>query len=271
MNRTILMVALVGTMGLGLAGCGTNPVTGERELMLISTEQEIAMGREAAPQLAEELGGLVPDPTLQQYIQQVGTRVAANSHRPELDYQFALVRSEQPNALALPGGYIFITQGLFERMGNEAELAAVLGHEVAHVAARHNIQGLQRAMGVQLFAEVLGAVIGGTGGSVAQAGTQIAGGMFNLRYSRSAEYEADLLGMEYLARSNYNPYGMVLLLETLSELGGGGVEMLQTHPLTENRIAEVQQVFRQEYPNYSPEEPRGFNTETFRRMQARLR
>jgi len=179
-----------------------------------------------------------------------------------------------PNALALPGGKIYITAGLLRAMESECELAAVLGHEVGHVADRHNVQGLQRQMGVQLVAELAAAAVGADGGTAARVGTQIVGGMFNLKYSREDEYQADELGVRYMARAGYNPYGMVALLETLQEASGGGeapgwTEILQTHPLTSNRIEEARRNVRRQHPNASPA---GCTVadDAFSRMQQRL-
>ncbi len=259
MNRSPLRTFLL-LIGLAFAlvlpaGCSDNPVTGERELALISREQEIQMGEEASPEFRKEFGGAVDNARVQQYVDRVGQSVARVSHRPDMPWEFTLVRSKTPNAFALPGGKIFITRGLLTRMNNERQLAAVLGHEVAHVAAKHNVQALQRAMGVQVFAEVLQAVIGGTGGKAAGTAAQIVFGMKQLQYSREAEYQADQLGIEYMSRMGYNPYGMVELLEvllSLSESEGGNLqEMFQTHPLTSNRIQEAKETVATEHPSVS--------------------
>ncbi|MBT8143253.1 MAG: M48 family metalloprotease, partial [Gammaproteobacteria bacterium] len=119
-----------------LAACGTNPVTGEKDLILMSEEREIAIGRQYHQQIMQEYK-IYEDRDLQSYVQAIGERLAANSHRPQLTYHFTLLDSEEINAFALPGGYIYITRGLMAYLNNEAELAAVLGHEIGHVTARH--------------------------------------------------------------------------------------------------------------------------------------
>ena len=235
-------------------GCSTNPATGETQLMLISREQEIQIGEEAAPQFEEEFGGEVPNQTLQSYVSSVGQQVARNSDR-DMPYEFTLVRSDVPNAFALPGGKIFITAGLMSKMNNERELAAVLGHEIAHVAARHNVAGIQRQMGVQVFAQVLGSIVGGDAGAAAEAAASVVGAMSNLKYSRGAEHEADLIGMRYMQRAGYNPWGMIELLKVLQSLSEGGeskvANIFQTHPLTSERINQAEADFSSKYASYS--------------------
>src|SRR5688572_26737938 len=119
-----------------LAACATNPVTGKRELALVSESQEIAMGQEAAKQVEESLG-LVDNAGLQAYVRGIGTRLAAQSERPELPWRFGVIDDPIPNAFALPGGPVYITRGLMNLMDSEAELASVLGHEIGHITARH--------------------------------------------------------------------------------------------------------------------------------------
>lgn len=250
----VLMVTVSGIVGV-LGGCSRNPVTGEQELSLISREQEIAMGREAAPQLEDEFGGKVPDDQLQSYVNQVGLAVAAKSDR-DMPYDFTLVRSDVPNAFALPGGKIFITAGLMVRMENERQLAAVLAHEVSHVAAKHNVKGLQRQMGAAVLVEVAGAVISGDAGTAAKWGAKIATNMMNLKYSRNDEYQADAVGISYMKRAGYHPQGMVELLTVLYNLSetepGSLTEMFQTHPLTSKRIEQAQELIVNDPPAPDP-------------------
>ena len=134
-----------GTIALSLvvAACATNPVTGKRELSLVSEQQEIQMGQQGAQQVAQEIG-LIGDQALQQYVQSVGAGLAAKSERPNLPWTFRVVDDPSPNAFALPGGYIFVTRGLLDLMNNEAELASVVGHEIGHVTARHSVQQMSQ-------------------------------------------------------------------------------------------------------------------------------
>ena len=241
-------------------GCTTNPATGEREFIIISQEQEIALGAEAAPQFEAEFGGKVASGELQSYVRRVGATLAAVCDRKDIPYEFALLDSDVPNAFALPGGKVYITAGLMSAMRNERELAAVLGHEIGHVNALHNVKGLQRQLGAELLARLAAEVIGGKSGQTAEAAAKIVGGMINLKYSRVHEYQADELGVRYMTKAGYNPWGMVELLTTLNELsrsesGSGPPEIFSTHPLTDKRIDEVRQTVEKQHSSFRPSAP----------------
>lgn len=258
--------------GLLVGGCSVNPATGERQLRLIGPEQEIAMGQQSAPDLEKQFGGKVEDAQLQAYVNTVGQRVASKSDL-QAPYQFTLVKSDVANAFALPGGPVFITAGLMSKMQNERELAAVLAHEVAHVAAGHSVQQLQRQMGAEVLASLAGAVIGGQAGQAAEAATKIATGMANLRYSRDQEAEADSIGIRYLAKAGYNPWGMVEMLTALKSLETSEPSKLanffQTHPMTSDRIAAATKAVQKGYPQALPREPDP-NGAQFEQMRQRL-
>jgi len=240
------------------AGCSVNPATGERELILIDTAQEIAIGNEAAPQFVEEFDGLVANAALQKYVAGVGASIAAVADR-EMPYRYALLASDTPNAFALPGGKIYVTAGLMRRMTNERQLAAVLGHETGHVVHRHNVKGIQQQMGAQVLVELAQKILGGQEGQAAGAAAQVVAGMANLKYSRTYEYQADALGVRYMAKAGYNPYGMVELLTVLLKMSesepGSLEEMFQTHPLTSKRIEEVQGIIKDQHAGASPSRP----------------
>ena len=242
--------ALLLTAGMlalaALAGCALNPVTGQRELVLISTEQEIALGSDAAPEFEKEFGGKVASAALQEYIRAIGAKVAAVSDRP-MPYEYTLLASDVPNAFALPGGKIYITAGLMKNMTNERQLAAVLGHETAHVAAKHSVKQMQKQMGAQLLMEIAARAGGADTGQTAAADVaKIVSTMALLKYSRADEYQADQVGIEYAARAGYNPWGMVELLNVLLTLQqqepGRFEEMFQTHPLSSKRIDETKAI-----------------------------
>ena len=250
---------LSGLLALSLiaGGCSTNPVTGKSEMILISENQELAMGREAAPAFEKEFGGKVPNAALQAYVSEVGMKVAAVSDRKNMEYEYTLVSHKTPNAFALPGGKIFITAGLMSRMTSERELAAVLGHETGHVAAKHGVKGMQRQMGTSVLIEVA-AQIAGVGDS-GKAVAKVVSNMATLKYSRNDEYQSDEVGIKYMAQAGYNPYGMVELLTVLlnlseSEPGSLG-EMFQTHPLSSKRIANAEAVIQREHPGARPDAP----------------
>ena len=241
-------------------GCSINPVTGQQELILIPENQEIAMGVQAAPGFEKEFGGKVADPRLQAYVQEVGKRVAGVSDR-KMPYEFTLVSSKVPNAFALPGGRIFLTAGLMVRMTNERQLAAVLGHETGHVAAKHNVKGMQRQVGASVLTQIAAQVAGEDKAAAAEMATKVVTGMANLKYSRDDEYQADAVGIKYMARAGYNPYGMVELLTVLLNLSesepGALAEMLQTHPVSSKRIEEAKGIIKadEQYNRFLPTAP----------------
>ncbi|HDZ20366.1 hypothetical protein LCGC14_0019360 [marine sediment metagenome] len=226
---------------LFVGGCTTNPATGKPMPIFISQDQEIAMGVEAAPKFEEEFGGRVPNEQLLAYVRMVGNKLAAVSDR-QMPYEYTLVKSDVPNAFALPGGKIFVTAGLMRLMSNERQLAAVLGHETAHVAAMHNVMGMQRQMGTALLIKIAGSMAGENAGA-AEAVTEVVATMASMSYSRKDELEADKYGMEYMTRAGYNPWGMVELLTVLLNLKESEPGMLDqlfsSHPASGERIADA--------------------------------
>ena len=273
-RRTFLVLACSLLALPALVGCSTNPVTGRRELILISREQEIALGTEAAPEFEQEFGGRVPNDQLQGYVRSVGARLAAASDRP-MPYSYTILKSDVPNAFALPGGQIFITAGLMRRMTNERQLAAVLGHETAHVAAKHSVQQMQKQMGAQLLVEIAGRIGGGEGGgSAAGDVAKIVASMATLKYSRDDEYQADAVGIRYATRAGYNPWGMVELLNVLKNLSdsepGTFSEMFQTHPMSSKRIRQAEALLKDDaYAKWSPTQ-RDAREPDFMRIRALL-
>jgi predicted Zn-dependent protease len=206
---SILLLAL-----LALSGCATNPVSGKKEAVLMSEQKEIEIGRELNPEVRKRYG-VYDNHALQDYVQGVGQKLAGLSHRPGLIYRFSVLDSNEVNAFALPGGYIYITRGLLAYLNSEAELAAVLGHEIGHVTARHAVRQYTTAMAAN---------IGYTIGSifVPQIGNQGVGNLFNVLgtalvrgYGRQHELESDRLGAQYLAHAGYDPQAMLQVLEVL--------------------------------------------------------
>lgn len=242
---------------------------GCNKVFLFSREDEIALGRQYAPEFEEEFGGKVRDQRVQLYVQSIGRRLETVAER-DMPYEFALLRSETPNAFALPGGPVYVTAGLFTEMTNERQLAAVLGHEIGHVVHRDSAKGLQRQVGIEVLAAVVGGALGGTEGEAAEMAAQVVGGLVNLKYSRDQEYASDQAGIKYMADIGYNPWGMIELLELLmrEQEGGRLGEMLSTHPLTSKRIEEAAQTIRDEYPSYSrsAEDPNAAEFMRFRRI-----
>lgn len=226
-----------------LASCAVNPVTGERQLALISENQEIQMGREGA-QSAERSIGLVDDPALQQYVSQLGLAMARTSERPHLPWQFGVVDDPTPNAFALPGGFIYVTRGLLGLMNSEAELASVLGHEIGHVTARHSVSMLSRAQLAQIGLGVGMILLP----DLARFG-QLAGGglqLLFLSYGRDAERQADDLGFRYAYQHGYDVRDMVNVFGQLERAGEAAGQSplpawLSTHPFPAERMQRIGQ------------------------------
>lgn len=208
MNLPMLLALCL--LGL-LVGCAHNPATGRNDFVMMSEQQELDMGRNYNQQVLKE-NPRYADEKLQAYVQQVGERVAAHSHRSNLHYHFTVVDSPDINAFALPGGYIYINRGLLAYLNSEAELAAVLGHEVGHVTARHSVQQQSQATAWGILGQV--AAIG-TGVGAAGDLTNALGSVVVKGYGRDMELEADGLGAQYLARSGYDPQAMIEVIKVL--------------------------------------------------------
>lgn len=219
-------------------GCATNPVTKKHEFVLMSEEQEIAIGKEQDPKAVEEFG-LFNDTKWQDYVNQVGQRLAAVCHRPELIYRFKVLDSPDINAFALPGGYLYIFRGLLADLNSEAELATVLGHELGHVTARHAVEQYTKAQAYQVLSTVASIFIPQLG-QFGQLSDLLFFGIL-MGYSRQAESQADQLGMEYAYKAGYDPRGAEAFLRTLKGMeksaGKGGFEgFFADHPETADRI-----------------------------------
>jgi predicted Zn-dependent protease len=225
-----------------IAGCTVNPVTGEREISFVTPQQEIAIGNEQyLPSQQMQGGAYVTDVQLGRYVDQVGQRVARASG-VQLPYEFVVLNNSVPNAWALPGGKIAVNRGLLTALDSEAELAAVLGHEVAHAAARHGAQGMNRNILIQT-AVLAGAVFAGGseyGNAVVGAG-QLGAQLITQRYGRDAEREADYYGTEYMQRAGYDPSAAITLQETFVKLSKGrntswAEGLFSSHPPSQERV-----------------------------------
>jgi predicted Zn-dependent protease len=226
-------------------GCALNLATGERHLNFTSENQEVAMGQQADREISASLG-LYSDESLQRYVQQLGTKLAATSERPDLPWTFRVVDDPVVNAFALPGGFIYVTRGILAHLSNEAELAGVLGHEIGHVTAQHSVHRMATQQLTQL-----GLGVGTILKPELQRYTQLAGeglGILFLKFSRDDESQADELGVRYMTRAGNDPRelsAVMTMLERVSQIGGDGgrvPEWLATHPNPANRrehIAEL--------------------------------
>jgi len=236
-------------------GCATNPITGKTQLMLISPEQDIEIGRRYAPEVEKQMGGRIPNPELQQYVDSVGQAVARVSDRPDFEYHFVAVNDESLNAVALPGGYIFITRTMLENLRSEAQLAAILAHETTHVVARHSSEAMSRQVGFEIL---LSAVMSDGTSQAVQSVAGLTRQIIELGYSRNQEREADIGGLEYMVRAGYSPYAMVEAMQMLQNRQKvRPITFLSTHPSPENRIAYLEDKIATSYAGRT-----GLNTGT---------
>ena len=214
------------------SGCAVNPATGQKQLMLISPSQESQMGKQYAPEVEKQLGGRIDNPALQNYINSIGQNIAHLSHLPDSHFTYVAVEDEMINAMALPGGYIFITKDMLQKLNSEAQLASILAHETAHVTARHSAQAMTTQIGMDLALSVASEHTSAGAAQMANIGSQ----MIGLKYSRSHEHQADEIGIDYLVSAGYSPYGMVETMEILErESKSRSIEFLSTHPNPGNR------------------------------------
>jgi predicted Zn-dependent protease len=240
MRKTTLALTLVL-----LAACSTNPATGKRMFNIVSEQQEIGIGQQSHQEIIKQYGVYDEKPELNRLVDRIGHQLAAASERPNLPWTFTLLDTPMVNAMALPGGYIYVTRGMIERINSEDELAGVIGHEIAHVTARHAAQQISRSQLAQ-FGLVLGAVVAGPEvlqqyGQLAQLGV----GLLFQRYSRQHETQADLLGTGYMAEAHYNPIGaerMLMTLQRLDKNPAGGIDRyFMSHPDPAKRVRDVHQ------------------------------
>ena len=243
------LVALALGAVAALGGCATNPVTGGTDIVTISEAQEIEIGRKTHPQILQQYGRY-DDEALQQYVNEVGQRIAAKSHRPNLQYTFTVLDGDDVNAFALPGGYVYITRGIMAYLNSEAELAAVLGHEIGHVTARHSVRQQTGATAAGVGAMVVGILTGS--GDLANV-ANMAGSALVSGYGREMELEADQLGAEYLDRIGYEPEAMIDVVRLLKNQEMLEVQMARqenrkphvyhgvfaSHPDNDTRLREV--------------------------------
>lgn len=227
--------------GVVATGCAINPATGRNQLMLVSEDQGIAMGRQADTAIIATIG-LYPDEAWQSYIQQFGERLAATSERPDLPWTFRVVDDAAVNAFAVPGGFVYVTRGLLAHLTSEAELASVVGHEIGHITARHSAAEMskQQLIGAGL---AIGSIASEQVAKYAGTASQALGILY-LKYSRDDESQADELGLRYMGRANFDPREMpavFVMLDRMSASEGGGrlPEWLATHPSPGNRIEAI--------------------------------
>lgn len=243
-GRALKIFLGVAIVAFGLVRyCGSkeeNPYTGRTQAIGLSTEEEIAIGLQNAPIMAEQHGGLYPDQELQDFVDQVGKKLVDHTiaHETPYHYEFHLLRDPNTvNAFALPGGQIFITYALMERLDTEDQLAGVLGHEIGHVVGKHSAERIAQSELANTVAS--GAQVGADAGMLA---SQI-GQTLLLKNGRGDELESDDLGVRFMIEAGYNPEAMIEVMQILKAAGGGGQrvpEFQSSHPDPDNRIEKIQ-------------------------------
>ncbi|HEU5251674.1 MAG TPA: M48 family metalloprotease [Thermoanaerobaculia bacterium] len=260
-SRRILIAFVIAAIGAGYYFCNqqVNPVTGEKQHVALTPDQEVALGLQAAPQMAEQFGGLHPDPAVQNSVEAIGEAIIARSAARGSGYQYdfhVLRDPETVNAFALPGGQVFITAALLGRLADEAQLAGVLGHEIGHVVGRHSAEQLAKAQLTQALVGAAGVAASSddSDGSQAAALAAVVGQLVNMRFGRKDELEADRFGVHFMGESGYDPRSLTDVMRVLADAGGGSgrPDFLSTHPDPGNRAAEIEAEIARLYPDGVP-------------------
>jgi beta-barrel assembly-enhancing protease len=251
----IALVIAIAALATYFGNTSLNPVTGEKQRVALKPEEEIALGLKSAPEMAARMGGVSKNSEARALVQRLGATLVRESFAAKSPYRFSfhvLADGKTINAFALPGGPVFITEGLLRLLRSEGELAAVLGHEIGHVIARHSSEHLAQQ---QLLQGLIGAAVVGTGDyTTAQIG-QVVGSLINMRYGRDDELEADALGIRIMAETGYDPRAMIGVMETLAKASSGSrqPEFFSTHPRPENRQTRIREEIARRFPSGVPE------------------
>jgi len=232
-----------------------NPITGEKQRIAMTPEQEIALGMRSAPEMAAQMGGLSRNEKAAAAVKSIGAKLVAGSIAAKAPYRYTfhvLADRQTVNAFALPGGPVFITEGLLRLLRTEGEVAGVLGHEIGHVIARHSAERLAKE---QLTQGLVTAVMMGSGDYTATQLAQMVGGMINMKYGREDELESDALGVRIMAEAGYDPRSMLRVMEALDQASSGSrqPEFLSTHPNPGNRQEHIKAEIAKRYPGGVPD------------------
>ncbi len=263
MRRTPRLLLVAGIVIFGLVSYYAkrveNPITGEKQSVSLTPAQEIVLGLDSAPRMTQELGGLEPDPGIRQRVQKLGEELVAQSVASQSPYKFTFsVLQDQKtiNAFALPGGPIFITRGLLDRLENDGQVAGVLGHEIGHVLARHSAEQMAKSELAQTLvgaAAVAASDEQGRSQSAEMTAVFVAQ-MVQMKYGRGDELEADQLGVRLLSEAGYDPRALIGVMKILesSTTGGRQPEFMSTHPDPGNRKRAIQEAIDQRFPKGVP-------------------
>ena len=241
-----VIIAIIGVITY-FSKTEINPITGEKQRVSLSVDQEIQLGLQAAPELIQGMGGEARDSKLNAYIDKVGNRVLSSTEAGKSPFKFEfylLADNKTVNAFALPGGQVFITMGLYKLLKSEDQLAGVLGHEIGHVINRHGSEHMAKH---ELTQQLVQATQVASGGYDQGMIAQYVGQMVNLKYGRDDEIESDKYGVKYLVESGYKPEAMIEVMEILNNASGKNKspEFLSSHPNPENRIQKIKEYIEQ--------------------------
>jgi predicted Zn-dependent protease len=242
---SLRLLAWTAGFCLLLAGCVVNPVTGERQFMLLPESQDVEIGRTYAPEIEKQTGGRIENHVLQSYINGVGRKIGAVSHRPDLQFQFIAVNDESVNAFALPGGYVFVTKGMLKQLNSEAQLAGILAHETVHIVARHAAEAISWQIGTELL---LSAATSDKTGQGVITTANLALQLLSLSFSRQDEREADLAGVDYMVSAGYDPHGMLQTMQILEQQNSIRlIQFLSSHPSPADRARLITEKIQTSY------------------------
>ncbi len=246
MKNKFLIFFIFFSIFCSISSCVVTPSSGQREISLISQEEEKSIGKKEHPKIIKQFGGIYKNEILQNYIESLGKFLVTTSESPNLEFTFTILNSPIVNAFALPGGYIYLTRGLIYLCQNEAQLAGVIAHEIGHITGRHSAKRYTRAVGTNLLGNLLKTL---TKNPILQSLTNTTSSLFLLSYSRDHEYEADNLATRYMIRAGFDPYEMANFLKQMEKysnlqkkiIGDKNKvsELLLTHPNSSKRVIEV--------------------------------
>ena len=256
-----LIIAAIGVISY-LSRTQVNPVTGEKQHIAISVDQEMQLGLQAAPEMVNQMGGIIdPKDPRSQTFARIGQQLLQQSDAGKSPYTanfhfHLLADSQTVNAFSLPGGQVFITLALYNKLENEAQLAGVIGHEIGHVIGRHGAEHMATGQLGQMLVTAVG--VGASDdrgrGQYAAMAAAMANQMLQLKYSRNDEFEADAFGMQFMTQSGYDPSQMRRVMQILKEASGsrGGANIFATHPDPDARIVKIEAFVKDNFPSGVP-------------------
>ena len=255
MKQTFTKITLAVILALLFIGCTKAPITGRSQLIMVSPQQEIALGIKSAQEILKK-EKISTNPQQNAMVKRVGERIASVTGQNNYAWEFFVIdKDDEPNAFCLPGGKVFVYSGIFKYAANDDELAAVMGHEIGHALARHGAERMSRGQLTQLTGQVLESVMQGHSNPQNTAMVMQAFGIGSqlgimLPHSRTQEYEADNIGLVLMAKAGYNPQAALSFWQKFSRSGGTPPEYLSTHPAPQNRIEQIKRLLPKVMPIY---------------------